>query len=340
MSNRFKFGFVEMAIISISCSFAFGSSFYLVNTYVAPKLRSRSFILTGIAQTGSYFLVVVVCMSFTIWLSIYAETRFVVGPFHPDVMKALSQVLSLRIIHIAMLGAYMVALLISGFFQINAKLGPGVLLNWLTGKYHEPREEERIFMFLDLKGSTTLAEKMGNLKYSAMVRDFFSDLTFPAMSTKTEVSHYVGDEAVLTWRPDRGIARANCILFFFKMQEAIAKRRGHYMEKYGIVPEFKAGVHIGPVVATEVGELKSEIVYHGDVLNTTARIQSVCNDLESELLVSGDLMARLELPPHLHAVSKGRHLLKGKEQDVEIFSVGPVVLSETAKMEEMEGVKV
>jgi adenylate cyclase len=35
----------------------------------------------------------------------------------------------------------------------------------------------------------------------------------------------------------------------------------------------KAGAHVGRVVATEVGTIKSEIVFHGDVVNTTARVQ-------------------------------------------------------------------
>jgi adenylate cyclase len=38
------------------------------------------------------------------------------------------------------------------------------------------------------------------------------------------------------------------------------------------VPEFKGALHGGNVVVSEVGKYKSEIAYHGDVLNTTSRM--------------------------------------------------------------------
>jgi adenylate cyclase len=226
----------------------------------------------------------------------------------------------LRILTWSLIGLS-ISMVINGAHQINRKLGPGVAWNWITGKYHTPKEEERIFMFLDLKNSTTLAEKLGNIRFSKLCQDFFHDLTQPVLETKGEVSHYIGDEAVLTWKPKRGLDHANCLRCFELMEQAIANRADYYTKAYGVVPEFKAGVHIGLVVAAEVGEMKSEIVYHGDVLNTTARITGLCAELDSDLLISGDLNALLMLPEQLSAHSFGPMLLKGKEHEVEIVAV-------------------
>ena len=44
----------------------------------------------------------------------------------------------------------------------------------------------------------------------------------------------------------------------------------------------------------QVGELKSEITYHGDAINTASRIQNLCNSYQSRLLVSGDLFHQLK----------------------------------------------
>ena len=63
------------------------------------------------------------------------------------------------------LGLLIYLLLLSALFnflkQVSRKFGSGVMLGLLMGRYHNPREDERIFMFLDLKASTTHAEKLG-----------------------------------------------------------------------------------------------------------------------------------------------------------------------------------
>ena len=45
--------------------------------------------------------------------------------------------------------------------------------NLFLGKYHRPRKEERIVMFLDLTSSTAIAEKLDLYKYSSFLKDFF-----------------------------------------------------------------------------------------------------------------------------------------------------------------------
>lgn len=207
------------------------------------------------------------------------------------------------------------------FWQIGRKLGSGVLGNWITGYYHQPREEERIFMFLDIRGSTTLAEQMGHLKFSAMIQEFFIDMTSPILESKGVVSHYIGDEAVLTWKLKGGLKDANCVRFFFRMQSEIASRAPIYQEKFGVVPEFKAGLHVGHVVACEVGYVKSEVVYLGDVLNTTARIQGLCDSLGSPLLISEELRIKLSSPGSFQMIDMGPQELKGKAKPQTVFAV-------------------
>ncbi|MCB0535829.1 MAG: hypothetical protein KDD14_26735, partial [Saprospiraceae bacterium] len=91
-----------------------------------------------------------------------------------------------------------VSILISFIRQMNYKFGPGMLWNMLAGKYHKPREEERIFMFLDLKSSTTIAEQLGHIHFSRFIQDCFFDLTEVVLRHKVDIYQYVGDEAVLS----------------------------------------------------------------------------------------------------------------------------------------------
>lgn len=202
--------------------------------------------------------------------------------------------------------------------QVSRKLGPGVMRNWITGKYHRPREEERVFMFLDLKDSTPLAERLGSLEFSALVQDFFNDMGWSVIATRATVSHFIGDEAVITWSPKDAFKDARCVSLFFHLQKEIAKRAEYYQKRYGAVPQFKAGVHMGTVVSAEVGRTKSEIVYHGDAVNTTARIVGLCATLERDLLVSQAIAEHLD---RYSTEQMGTHALKGKSEGVEIVAV-------------------
>ena len=204
--------------------------------------------------------------------------------------------------------------------QIRRKLGPGVMWNWVTGKYHRPREERRVFMFLDLKDSTPLAERLGPVEFSALVQDFFKDVGWAVEATNATVSHYIGDEAVIVWPVEKAFKDLNCIRLFFRTKKEVDDRTDYYKKRYGVVPSFKAGVHIGEVVSAEVGLEKSEIVYHGDAVNTTARIVGQCSALGCDLLVSADVAAKISGPDY-RLTSFGAQPLKGKSEAVEIFGV-------------------
>jgi adenylate cyclase len=110
----------------------------------------------------------------------------------------------------------------------------------------------------------------------------------------------------------------NC---FFKIQSKINERRKFYIENYGVIPEFKAGLHIGEAIVTEVGDLKKDIVYHGDVLNTASRIQSECNNLNQKLLISDEILKNLKLNSQFRVESMGLFKLRGKEKEIELYGV-------------------
>ena len=208
--------------------------------------------------------------------------------------------------------------------QVSDKFGQGVLLSFLLGKYHRPKEDDRIFMFMDLKSSTSYAEEYGHIKYSNLIQDCFYDLTDIVRDRCAKVYQYVGDEVILTWEIDKGTHNNNCIQTFFDFDRAIKKKKDYYANRYGLIPEFKAGLHYGDVIITEIGGAKEELAYHGDTVNTAARIQAVCNEREKKLIVSAELLSILndtELDKKYSIESEGITHLKGKKYAVGIFSV-------------------
>lgn len=296
----------------------------IVETLLDAKFKKMSFAsalaLRTIIYTVMFFLSGYLMMKLVLWMSdwsmqrFYTEdeyaTRFFTEYFNREYGGGLNLFFVLPI-----------CLSVSFARQINALLGRGTVWKYFTGRYHRPKAEERIFMFLDLNSATTIAEKLGALTYSKFLRDFFFDLGDEAIATKGEIVQYVGDEVVVTWTLANGALHNNCVAFFFRAQDRIEQRRSEYIAKYGIVPEFKAGLHLGTVVVTEVGKYKKEIAYHGDPMNTTARICSTCHAAGKKLLVSVDLLEHLNLEGSYAVKPLGEFELKGKEFPVELVGL-------------------
>jgi adenylate cyclase len=205
--------------------------------------------------------------------------------------------------------------------QINSKFGHRTFWNILRGRYNTPKEEKRIFMFLDLDDSTTIAESLGNEKYHSLLKYFFADITDPIIENKGNIYQYVGDEVVVAWDYKEGIEAQHCLKCFFDIKAILAGKVNHYKEQYGRVPSFKAGFHSGNVVAGEVGIVKRDITYSGDVLNTTARILGKCSELKEEILVSSDLLSLLDIGKEYRSQLMGNVVLKGKSREVSIHAL-------------------
>lgn len=216
---------------------------------------------------------------------------------------------------------FAMTLLISFINQINKKYGPGILIPLLLGRYRHPKEQERIFMFMDLKSSTATAEKLGHLKYSSFVQDCFADINTVLYPFQAQVYQYVGDEIVVTWPLAEGLKAHRCIRFYFACKRQFNSRAEYFMSSYGFLPEFKAGLHAGTVSVVEIGEYKRDIAYHGDTLNTASRIQTVCNFFDKSFLASRTITDLVGPHQAMKTESLGLIDLKGKSEKVELVAV-------------------
>lgn len=210
--------------------------------------------------------------------------------------------------------------------QVSSKFGQGTFWNIIRGKYNTPKEEKRIFMFLDLNSSTAIAEQLGDETYHALLQDFFADITDPIVNNKGNIYQYVGDEVVLAWNYEDGIENAQCLRCFFDMKLNILKKKEKYLHRYGLVPSFKAGIHCGKVVAGEVGIIKRDITYSGDVLNTTSRIQNMCKTLNVEVLASSNLIEELSLTDKYVTQPLGSIKLRGKAKEIFLNTLKPATI--------------
>jgi adenylate cyclase len=213
------------------------------------------------------------------------------------------------------------AVLITSIFLIRRLHNPGEIRRLLLGRYHYPQKENRIFLFADLAGSTTLAESLGSQVYSSLLREMFADISDAILAWRGEVYQYAGDGVIVSWKTAAGIRDAACLRCFLDMKQLLARRSERYEAKYGAAPRLRGGVHGGDVVTTWVGEAKKELAFHGDTLNATARIQGLCKELGVDLLVSQPAIAMLSLPSDLRAEAMGEMELRGRKEPLGLLAV-------------------
>ena len=198
------------------------------------------------------------------------------------------------------------------------KIGKGPFIRLILGKYRKPKQERRVFLFLDLKSSVMYAQKLGHLAYSQLIQECFYDLDRSVNKYKGEIYQYVGDEAVVTWPYEVALSEDKCVACFLNFRERLRQRSDFYFDKFQFLPEFKAGLHGGSLTVAEVGAEKKEIAYHGDVINTASRIQEVCNRLNEKFLISSKLASELSAVKYK---SLGPVELKGRDAPIELVAI-------------------
>jgi adenylate cyclase len=302
------FLFLQLLILGLSIGIPFG----IMDTVLdSNSIRHWSYWKIIVIKSFAQVMLAV----FSLWMLVLANNRI-----DQSELSLISFIFSETSL-LWMLYTAIVSFLIYFLQVVKSKIGNRVLINLILGKYHSPRIETRIFMFLDMKDSTTHAENLGHVLFSSLIQDSMKDLTRAIIEHKVEIYQYVGDEAVLTWGLRQGFENLNCLHVYFTFQNSLMSKKEYYENKYGFVPFFKAGVHLGDVTVSEVGVIKREIAYHSDVLNTAARIQGKCNEFEAELLISEELKDNLGDQKYFQFAHIGGISLKGKQQLVNIYKV-------------------
>jgi adenylate cyclase len=318
MAGSWNIDLVEILTVSVLLGAVYGFFQGSIDYYLDKKLIAKD-------KLGHYLLIklavstVFSLLFFLLFVMILGSGLFNLSDFNERFFsdsKTLKYFFIVYLIYYALMNVLLICT-----NQVNKKYGPGVLIPLLMGHYSKPFEEERIFLFMDLKSSTTLAEVMGNFKYSRFIRDAFLDIDLMLAPYFGEVYQYVGDEVIISWPVEQGMAGLNSINFFYACQKRLQFRSAYYLKNYGYVPEFKGGLHLGVVTAVEIGNTKREIAFHGDTLNTTARIQSLCNQYGKNLLASSAFAKWVERADSVRLEPIAEVNLRGKLQACLVVSV-------------------
>ena len=307
-------------ILSVGVSFILGSIIGFIEIlYINKWFQNSSFLKKIVYKTATYMLLMVL---FTLLISsIGHAVEFGLSLLNEKVLNYVFNFMT-NFAFWSIVSYISLGIGICLFYtEVSDHIGQGVLMNFFTGKYHQPMEEERIFMFLDMKSSTTIAEQLGHVSYFKMLKEYYADLSDPVIQYGGQIYQYVGDEIIVSWKHKKGVLSNNCLYCFYAMKEALHAQEEKYQSIFGVMPTFKAGIHVGTVTSGEIGVIKREITYSGDVLNTTARIQGLCNHYKVDLLVSENLISTLNLSGELEKKSLGEVELRGRNEKIQISTI-------------------
>jgi adenylate cyclase len=205
--------------------------------------------------------------------------------------------------------------------RVRELLGRDIFIDLILGRYRRPVSEERVFLFIDLVGSTSFAEIHGDLRAQEYLGELFSTYAGPVRRHGGVIDDYIGDAAIITWPYHLAIRRAACINCVFDILSTIENDRAEWLLRFGTSPKLRFAIHGGPVITAEIGVDHHKITYFGDTVNTTARLESLSKMLGHPVLISSDLAHQLLLPKGIRSEYLGEHAVKGRGQTLGVCAL-------------------
>ncbi|MCH9675189.1 MAG: adenylate/guanylate cyclase domain-containing protein [Gammaproteobacteria bacterium] len=301
-------------ILQTGAHWLFGASlFWAFEIFYVPSrfgvwIRHMHF-LAAIAVKSAFSVAIVV---FTTWLGqlILAQSASLVFLIRPGFHHTLS------------LALFVIVAMQTGL-QVTRIIGARNLVNFVLGRYRTPVREDTIFMFLDLADSTPLAERLGDEGVQAMITSFFFDIAKPIVEHGGAIHRYVGDQVVVTWPLKDETENLRAVECCFAIRRLVESFSDRYRRQFGAAPEFRIGLHGGPVVISQIGDHKQELSYFGDTVNTAARIEQQCKALSTWMLISGELLQRIRLPATYRCQRMSTVQLRGRKRGTDLFTIAP-----------------
>jgi adenylate cyclase len=299
---------------------------FVPRTALGRRLLARPFLVVVLVKAAAYLAVVGLLVGVRLGPSVAA----LVGD--PRVVAQVTAQLDagfprgLRIVVVSLLIFLLVMLRHAG--QL---VGERTFREIMRGRYHRPRSEERFFLFVDVVGSTPVAERLGPHAVHCYLDRVFRIASEPVDAHYGEVYQYVGDEMVVSWTLAEGRPEARPLACLFSIEAALAAATPEFERDFGAVPKIRAALHAGEVVTGEIGGTRRSLVFHGDVMNATSRIENLTRELGRAFLVSEDALGRTDGAAAYQLEDLGLHQLRGREALVRVYAASMVPAREARK---------
>ncbi len=310
--SPFKSGLLrEAAVFIMSCVMGYLFVFTLKNVF-RKKSAFTNFIFKSIILLIAAFII-----NFIVH---FVDSVLIMGNGTDEALEtSLNEIVHIKLLLQRIIYWMILFVVTQLYIEINEKYSPGVFMDIITGKYMQPKIENRIIMFIDLKDSTPIAEKLGHVENFKFIRDFIFYISSGFLENDGRIYQYVGDEIVVWW-PESKVNARKAFNSLLSARKELNKHMNRFKRGYDTFPEYKAGIHTGMVTVGQVGIVKKDLVMSGDAINTAARIRTSCTELNHKYIASKDFIDLLDIE-EWQVEALGPIEMKGKNQGVELFAL-------------------
>lgn len=179
-------------------------------------------------------------------------------------------------------------------------------------------------LFVDIRGFTTLSEKLSPREVVDLLNDYFENITNAVFNNQGTLDKFIGDAAMAVFNSpfdleDYTYKAVKTALDIQKCSEEIARIS---YEKTGIKIGFGVGVNCGEAIIGNMGsEYRVEFAAIGDTVNTASRLEGVAK--AGQVIISKKVYERLK--GRIDVTWLGNVSLKGKAKEVEIYQVNGLI---------------
>jgi adenylate cyclase len=301
---------------------------WLIDEFYIEKMRARHRLIVTLFLQFLSFVFSFVLISLTIGAFYYSKIKGM--PFEQAFLNLKSFWFNYTFLYFFLIGT-MIKFSLEFIIEVGNRLGYGMFWKFIIGHYKKPKEENRIFLFIDLVSSTQCSEQLGHVKYSEFLQDCFLIVGNTILRTRGQVYQFVGDEVIVSWDATKKQNFKKALHFPFAFNQDLKLKEKHFLDKYAWMPHFTASLNSGKIMVAEVGLTKSEIAYHGSVLNTTARLQKKCKSYGAFLLSTENFIKQLKtVSEGFKVLELDEVVLSGKKQKEKLFRIDQLCFLENA----------
>jgi len=177
-------------------------------------------------------------------------------------------------------------------------------------------------LFSDIRNFTSISERFNPEEITAMLNLYFTEWELLSREFGGIIDKYIGDAVMMIFRDDQERASERAALCALSMLKSLPEIKDKLEEKgLPVLQDIGIGLHYGPVIAGDIGSRnRVDYTYIGDSVNIASRLEGVCKDIPSNLVVSHAVYQ--DLPGKLQeqfSRNKEDIYLKGKAQPIQIF---------------------
>jgi adenylate cyclase len=208
------------------------------------------------------------------------------------------------------------------------------------GQFVEPQVVDRILregaalggelctvsvLMSDLRGFTTLSERLPPDRISAMMNEYFTEMVEAISARKGIVNDFLGDGILAVYGAPAGDPDHawHAVCTALEMHAALRRLNARWQEEGRGPLAMGVAVHTGEVFAGNLGSpRRKKYTVLGDTVNTVARMEGLNRDLSTAILISGATLAAVK--DRVVVRDRGAIPVKGRAQPVEVFELlGP-----------------